>query len=512
MSEESHQKEEEYQKKCGELVGERMRYFTGRYLTARDFRDEQDYHLTHRYLHNRVMHGWGVVCGLHVWEHPNPGCRRDRVKVNAGMAVDCCGREIVVEHALVPPPIPWADRPADAPPRAQQQQEQQQHQEAEGRAVYEEEDRRFYPLLCLRYVETPVERVPVLYSEGNCDEQRREYSRISEGYEFHWEWVRRSELPEYHWRTLGGGCNDAPHRGHQGHGHDEHEPRRTYESTSEPEPGQQQAMVAEVGGIGLEYVQEGGREREREREHEHDERHRPHPYPCPDDDCYSHPDDRPPVGCLEPSCPPHHCVPLALVETRPGAPILADDIVMLGRPTLRPPTQSLTHICSINWPHGGVVPRRHLERLRRLEVRFDRRLKPPRGEPSDCGPYGVNPCTFVVQFGGGYEDLDFVTYEEPPRVEHDCVAVYTLDPRSREQRHHLPFSYLENQTVFITIKCDFILDCHGVPVDGNHLGGLLPSGDGVRGGTFESWFRVVPDHAWDNYERDGRRRDEEQGQ
>jgi hypothetical protein len=179
---------------------------------------------------------------------------------------------------------------------------------------------------------------------------------------------------------------------------------------------------------------------------------------------------------------------------------------MLGRPTLRPPTQSLTHICAINWPHGGVIPRRHLERLRRLEVRFDRRLKSPRAEPGDCGPYGVNPCTFVVQFGGGYEDLDFVTYEEPPRVEHDCVAVYTPDPRRHNHQNKHAFSYLENQTVYITLKCDFILDCHGVPVDGNHLAGLLPSGDGTRGGTFESWFRVLPDHEWEEYERASRQR------
>src|SRR6185436_12297755 len=99
-------------------------------------------------------------------------------------------------------------------------------------------------------------------------------------------------------------------------------------------------------------------------------------------------------------------------------------------------------------------------------------------------------------FGGGYEDLDFVTFSDPPRVEHDCVAVYSLDPRSGKGRGHgyrdePPFTYLENHTVFITLKCDFILDCHGVPVDGNHLGGLLPSGDGIRGGTFESWFHVV---------------------
>ena len=29
--------------------------------------------------------------------------------------------------------------------------------------------------------------------------------------------------------------------------------------------------------------------------------------------------------------------------------------------------------------------------------------------------------------------------------------------------------------------------------DGNFLGGKLPSGDGIAGGTFESWFRVTYD-------------------
>ena len=34
--------------------------------------------------------------------------------------------------------------------------------------------------------------------------------------------------------------------------------------------------------------------------------------------------------------------------------------------------------------------------------------------------------------------------------------------------------------------------------------GILPSGDGIRGGTFESWFRVVPDHEWDRYQQEQR--------
>jgi hypothetical protein len=199
---------------------------------------------------------------------------------------------------------------------------------------------------------------------------------------------------------------------------------------------------------------------------------------------------------------------LAWIRVKQGQPILTDKIITLGRPSLRPPARSLTHICSINWPHGGVMSRRQLERLRRLEVRFDRRLKRSRHSHDDCGPHGINSCTFDVRFGGGYEDLDFVTSENMPHVVDECVAVYPIDPRGRKNRHDKPFSYLENHTVYITLKCDFILDCHGVPVDGNHMAGLLPSGDGVPGGTFESWFRVVPDHEWKDHDRDDYEREE----
>jgi hypothetical protein len=465
---------EESYKECGELATERMRYFTGRYMTARDFRDEQLYHLTHRYLHNRMMHGWGVLCGLHVYQHPTEGCRHDRVIVNAGMAVDCCGREIVINQTIVPPPIPWKGKPSD---------EQREAQQEEGE--YAPADRRWYPLLCLHYVEKQIESVPVLYSEGSCDEQRREYSRIAEGYEFEWRWVRHEDLPKYHWKVINGRCDD-----------DEPGARSYAQDDQQERPPAQRA--------------EGGEDQPRA-EAETESSERKHPRPCPEDDCYPSSDDKPSVSCLEPSCPPHHCVPLAWIRARPGTPIDSDDIIMIGRPTLRPPGQSLTHVCSINWPHGGVLARGQLERLKRLEVRFDRRLKKSRTEQGECGPYGVSACTFVVQYGGGYEDLDFVTYTHAPHVEHECIAVYPLESRSREYRHDLPYSYLENHMVYVALKCDFILDCHGVAVDGNHLSGLLPSGDGIPGGTFESWFRVVPDHEWEGRQRE-QNQDEEQRQ
>lgn len=404
---------------CGNIASQRLRYFTGRHLTARDLRAEQAYHRSHRYLHNRMLHGWGVVCGLHVHPHRDPNCAKDHVRVDCGFAMDCCGRELPVENPQVPPPIIWKEQPD---------------------ALAEE---CYHPLLCLEYCESEIERVPVLYSEQECDPQRRESSRYQESIKFVWRWVLKSELPKYHWKIVGGGCPESEHR----------------EGEERPS--------------------------------------------CPPDDC----DDETGSArcCLETQCPPHRCVPLAFIQAGRDQQIGAGDILMLGRPTLVPPTHALTHICDINWRHGGIIARRDVENyLSDLRVRFDRRLhRSYRHHHSSGGPHGVNSCTFIVQFGGEYEDLDFVTSSKPPYLEDECIAVYPMDSRCNEHRRdHHPYAYLENQTVFITLKCDFLLDCHGVAVDGNHLGGVLPSGDGVPGGTFESWFRVLPDSEFDDYEKD----------
>jgi len=457
-----------------------MRYFTGRYMTARDFRDEQNYHLTHRHLHSRILHGWGVACGLYVHPHPQPECQPTHVVVDCGMAIDCCGRDVVVPRAVASPPLTWPDAHTHQTGNAAAQQqntsvEQQteparhgheQHSEPERRHNDErydherrEEDRRWYALLCLEYCESEIEVVPVLYSEHTCDKPRSEHSRMRESFKLSWHWVRHRDLSaKYFWKTRGGGVADH----HDGRDDDEHE--------------------------------HGG-----ERRH-----HR-----WPDDDCDT-PGQHGKGCCLDTRCPPHHCVPIAVVSVRRGEPIHREDIHTIGRPSIEPPADSLTHIAAINWPHGGTVSRGELERrLKRLEIRFDRRLKRTEHGPRRCGPVGVNPCTFIVQYGGGAEDedLDFVPYTEAPHVEHDRVAVYSMEG-SRRRHDHSPFAYLEHHTVYIALKCDFILDCHGNPVDGDHLGGILPSGDGIRGGTFESWFSVVPDHEWERHRHHERQQEQ----
>src|SRR4051794_31243049 len=45
---------------------DRLNYFYGQLLGVRDFQDEQRYFHEKNKLHNRFMHGHGVVCGLEV--------------------------------------------------------------------------------------------------------------------------------------------------------------------------------------------------------------------------------------------------------------------------------------------------------------------------------------------------------------------------------------------------------------------------------------------------------------
>jgi hypothetical protein len=116
-------------------------------------------------------------------------------------------------------------------------------------------------------------------------------------------------------------------------------------------------------------------------------------------------------------------------------------------------------------------------------VRFDRSLEPAQGHPRS-GPTGINERTFVMQVGQQREDLDFVMFAKPPHLLPDRrTAVFDVVDADQ---------YI-NHTVLVTLRCDFLLDCHGNPVDGTHLRGRLPSGNGTMGGDFQSWFRVVSD-------------------
>ena len=51
---------------CDQSVAERPRYYARQLITADDLTLEQDYFRSKLRLHNRLVHGWGVVCGATV--------------------------------------------------------------------------------------------------------------------------------------------------------------------------------------------------------------------------------------------------------------------------------------------------------------------------------------------------------------------------------------------------------------------------------------------------------------
>lgn len=426
MGAEESKRPREESESCGSIVKKRNRYFTGKFMTARDFQGEQGYFLSRHRLHNRLLHGWGIVCGLEVVPHNNPECQDRWVVVCPGIALDCCGRELVLEKKT--PVKIWDPPEADAQdypklPQGQEQTSPEQYEkppEPESREPCEPQDTRCF-LVCLRYVEKPVEHTPALYAEGICDPSRREANGICEVAEL--EICTLDEVEGDCWRVSGGD-----------------EKTRCRDDCDDGLPG--------------------------------------------------------PAGtCLEPECPCGERVPLALIcpSQKPdgGYWIGEDEIDTGGRRHLPVPSELLTHVAAINWTHGGDVTLSELRAMDgKLKVRFDRPLL--QSSDKDRG-FGINHFTFVVQYGGIQQDIEFLPYDldHPPRLAEDrCTAVFTIDPDLLSEKARVS---LANNFVYVSLKCDFILDCHETPVDGNHLRGRLPSGNGTPGGVFESWFRVAPD-------------------
>jgi hypothetical protein len=127
----------------------RNNYFYGKLLDVYHFELETRYFNEKRWLLNRLVSGFGVVCGLDVV--PGPG---DTIVVTSGVALDKWGREIVVSHATRPIPYPAETSPA--PPESDEQKQG-------GERRY----RHFQVLLC--YHECEDDPVPV--HVGDCHAQ-----------------------------------------------------------------------------------------------------------------------------------------------------------------------------------------------------------------------------------------------------------------------------------------------------------------------------------------------------
>jgi hypothetical protein len=387
----------------GPAPSERNRWFTGKYMGAREFALDPDYLRGRHQLHNRLLHGHGIVLGLSVEPHPREDCRDRWVVVRCGIALDCYGRELVLERDATPYELPLLRPPED------------QRQEKDGRSQDEEKvwDGPF--LLCLRYCEEEIDPVPAPNAENGCGTAHQDNNRVRETAEL----VVADDDPRC-WK----GPSPRPDAYDRGHGH----------------------------------ARTAGR------------------------------------SCLAPDCPCGDLVPLARITPRPdagdGEPRYQIDLS--GRRRLPEPSSLLTHISWTSWRHGQEV---HLGDLRRhpwLEIAFDQDL----AEPDEDDPHtGVNRHTFVVQYSQAQRALEFLPAAGPPALVAPNRAVFEIDPDVLARDDNIG-----NSVVHVSLKCDFLLDCRGVAVDGNHIGGRLPSGNGTPGGIFESWFRVTDRDGYGGYE------------
>jgi hypothetical protein len=88
---------------CGVEPLAHPKYSFGMLLEPGSLALENRYHTLRANTHNIRLHDFGTVCGLRVEKHPSPQCVNTYAILRPGIALDCCGREIVVPESLFVP-------------------------------------------------------------------------------------------------------------------------------------------------------------------------------------------------------------------------------------------------------------------------------------------------------------------------------------------------------------------------------------------------------------------------
>lgn len=92
---------------CDRGVAELPRYFPKQLITSDDLTLEQEYFRNKLRMHNRMLHGWGVVCGAQVCMVPKGNGNGNgefepwKVYVKPGYILGPCGDEIVIDCTRV---------------------------------------------------------------------------------------------------------------------------------------------------------------------------------------------------------------------------------------------------------------------------------------------------------------------------------------------------------------------------------------------------------------------------
>ena len=184
---------------------ERPRYFPRQLITPEDMTMEQDYFRNRMRLHNRLLHGWGVVCGALVTpvigSNGNGEVTPWKVKVCPGYALGPYGDEIAIacEHevdvrtesvtgsAVDPCGMgrdPWCSE------------------------VWIDRDPTERLYIAVKYKEIAVRPMRVQPVGCGCDDSRCEYSRFRDGYEIkaltetEYQQIRAAMQPSPSWLDL----------------------------------------------------------------------------------------------------------------------------------------------------------------------------------------------------------------------------------------------------------------------------------------------------------------------
>lgn len=463
---------------CNEFPApERLSYFYGQTLGVAELRAEQDYFRGKLKLHNRCLHGWGIVCGLEVEPCPD----------EIGCADEDDGRRREIEEKLA---------------ELEREAEVLKKQIEAGERPAESEEKLEEMLAAIEELRRALDELP------DCPPPRREL-RIPLcvgrglaldccGHELVLQCASKLDL----WRLLDPAARRALREQLDDPDRPQHFPlylslcyceRRTYPTR----PSQKDPCRV---GSGCEY----GRVLESVRfEVSLD--------PPPEDTCCE-------TCCCD--CE-QHCVHLARILWKPGAALLSEDIDLSLRRPLG--TYTPTVITGISWVQGATIDadqakavlgteRGALPRTKGLEIRFSR---PVWAETLTAG------VIELTRLHGGRGVRGVISHIEGSYVDKPASGlidrVFFRDDSGETLN--------QGDRVLVTLRSAFVLDRCCKPVDGEHVGGLVPqleeyrqdddgyrkqptgpepppcarpdhhpapwtSGNGVPGGSFESWFFI----------------------
>ncbi len=161
---------------CGTL--DRPRYFAGQLVTADTLSQEQDYFRQRLRLHNRMLHGWGTVCGTEVCRVPMEGGGWEPwlVRIKPGHLLGPYGDDIVIDcEVVVDLRTAGTDGAAGVPP------EQSAADPWCSRVCLPRDPGPLY--LAVRYKECATRPVKVQPAGCGCESEACEYSVLRDGYE-----------------------------------------------------------------------------------------------------------------------------------------------------------------------------------------------------------------------------------------------------------------------------------------------------------------------------------------